>query len=115
MSWNDARSRSCGNWSRLGKGGRENCGKAGSAGYPAALSGLVGTNDAVLAVAEEQSLPFAVLETTDVAEVAKRIRGPQGSKVFLTLGPKDNFESQSRVIRLVRDAIKDSSRKLKTR
>ena len=66
-------------------------------GYPAALSGLVGTNDAVLAVAE----------TTDVAEVAKRIRGPQGSKVFLTLGPKDNFESQSRVIRLVRDAIKE--------
>lgn len=74
-------------------------------GGPAARSGLIETQDKIIAVGQEGKPKENVIEM-DLRDVVKKIRGKKGTKVHLTILRKKGGSTGRHDITLVRDEIK---------
>lgn len=73
-------------------------------GGPAALDGHLRPGDRILAVAQsENEEPLNVVDM-QLSKVVKKIRGPKGTSVWLTVQPEGSFSEY--VLKLTRDEIK---------
>jgi carboxyl-terminal processing protease len=75
-------------------------------GGPAAKSGLLQVQDKIVAVGQGEEGPMENVVEMDLKEVVKKIRGPKGTKVRLTVLRKSSEGKQTFTITLVRDQIK---------
>ncbi len=73
-------------------------------GGPAALSKQLNPRDRIVAVAQSNQPPVNAVDL-ELARVVEMIRGPKGTKVWLTISPVEN-RTLRRVVPLVRDEIK---------
>jgi carboxyl-terminal processing protease len=74
-------------------------------GGPAALSGLIGVGDKIVAVAQEGEEPVDVVGMR-LRRVVQMIRGKQGTVVGLTIVPADADTAARRQITIVRDVVR---------
>jgi carboxyl-terminal processing protease len=75
-------------------------------GGPAAKSGLLETQDRIIAVGQGESGPMENVIEMDLKDVVRKIRGPKGTKVRLTILRKTPEGKNTFTITLVRDQIK---------
>ncbi len=72
---------------------------------PVQKSGLIKTNDRIVAVAQDGEPPVNVVDEK-LSKVVDMIRGPKGSKVHLTVWPANTDPSVRKQVVLVRDEVK---------
>ncbi len=72
---------------------------------PVQRSGLIKTNDRIVAVAQEGEPAINVIDEK-LSRVVDMIRGPKGTKVHLTLWPGNTDPSVRKEVTLVRDEVK---------
>lgn len=72
---------------------------------PAQRSGLIRTNDRIVAIAQDGEPPIPVVDEK-LSKVVEMIRGPKGTKVHLTLWPANTDPSVRKQVTLVRDEVK---------
>ena len=75
-------------------------------GGPAAKSGLIETQDRIIAVGQSESGPMENVIEMDLKDVVRKIRGPKGTKVRLTVLRRTPEGKNTFTITLVRDQIK---------
>ncbi len=75
-------------------------------GGAAARSGLIEQQDKIVAVGQGEAGPMENVVEMDLRDVVKKIRGPAGTKVRLSLLRKKGEEKEKFTITLVRDKIK---------
>lgn len=72
---------------------------------PVQKSGLIRTNDRIVAVAQDGEPPVPVVDEK-LSKVVDMIRGPKGTKVHLTIWPGNTDPSVRKQVTLVRDEVK---------
>ncbi len=72
---------------------------------PAQKSGLIRTNDRIIAIAQDGEPPVPVVDEK-LSKVVDMIRGPKGTKVHLTIWPGNTDPSVRKHVTLVRDEVK---------
>ncbi len=75
-------------------------------GGAAARSGLIQTQDKVIAVGQGEKGPMENVIELDITEVVKKIRGPKGTKVRLMILRKKGAEKKRLEVTLVRDQVR---------